>query len=105
MRKINTFEGFYEDKESMEMMESINRSSDMERQRKIEKAKLESEKAKIQAKKEARSNRWFMTGVIVSAIFICTGLLYLANKSYEKNYSYCVANGHSAEVCEAHLSK
>lgn len=103
--RVNEFEGFYEDEESIMMMESINKASEQERARKIAQAKAQNEKAKVQAKKEARSNRWFMTGVIVSVIFIATGLLYLANKSYEKNYNYCVANGNSPEVCEAHLSK
>jgi hypothetical protein len=102
---MKKFTGFYEDEESLKMMESINRASDLERERKMKLAKVQNEKAKVQAKKEARSNKLFMIGVFVSMVFIATGLLYLANKSYESNYNYCVANGHSAEVCEAHLSK
>ena len=102
---MKKFTGFYEDEESLKMMESINKASDEERARKVALAKAQQEKARVQAKKEARSNKIFMIGVFVSMVFIATGLLYLANKSYESNYNYCVANGHSPEVCEAHLSK
>lgn len=103
--RVNEFEGFYEDEESINMIESINKASDEARARKVAQAKVQNEKARVQAKKEARSNKLFMIGVFVSMVFIATGLLYLANKSYESNYNYCVANGHSPEVCEAHLSK
>lgn len=103
MRKIrvNEFEGFYEDEESIMMMESINKASEQER---VRKAQEQVKRNKI-AKKEAKADKWFKIGLFISMVFIATGILYLANKSYEKNYNYCVANGHSAEVCEAHLSK
>lgn len=94
MKKINKFEGFYEDEESIKMMEIINKEAEKERERRM-----------IASKKEKKADKWFKVGLFISIALLLTGILYLANKSYESNFNYCVANGHSAEVCEAHLSK
>lgn len=92
--KKNKFNGFYEDEESIQMMNIINEAADKEKERRI-----------AFAKKEKKSTRRFYVGLTICLIFMIGCFSYMAHRLYVTNYDYCVANGHSPEVCEAHLSK
>jgi hypothetical protein len=92
--KKNNFKGFYEDEESIKMMEIINKEADKEKERRIE-----------FAKKEKKSDRWFKIGLFLTLAFIVGCFAHLSNELYKTNYEYCVANGHSATECETHLSR
>lgn len=90
--KKNSFKGFYEDEESLEMMKSINEAADREY-------------AKRESKKEQKQNRIMMAFVLGSLMFIASCILYLSHKSYEKNVNECVAKGENQTVCEYKFSK
>ncbi len=67
MKKKNKFEGFYEDEESLAMLESINKASDRERILRLQREK-----------KEAKFDRFFKIFVVSSTIFILLSATYLA---------------------------
>ena len=66
MKKKDKFEGFYEDEESLEMLESINKAADRERVLKLQREK-----------EEARKDKYFKIFVVTSTIFILLGATYL----------------------------
>lgn len=92
MKKVNKFEGFYEDEDSIKMLESINQAANKEY-------------VKKENKKEQKQNRIMMTFVIGSLIFIAGCIIHLSHKGYEKNVNECVAKGESQTVCEYKFSK
>lgn len=67
MKKKNKFEGFYEDEESLAMLESINKASDRERILRLQREK-----------KETKFDRFFKIFVVSSTIFILLSATYLA---------------------------
>ena len=67
MKKKNKFEGFYEDEESLAMLESINKASDRERILRLQREK-----------KQAKFDRFFKIFVVSSTIFILLSATYLA---------------------------
>ena len=66
MKKKDKFEGFYEDEESLAMLESINKSADRERVLKLQREK-----------EETRKDKYFKIFVVASTIFILLGATYL----------------------------
>ena len=66
MKKKNKFEGFYEDEESLTMLESINKAADRERVLKLQREK-----------EEAKKDKYFKIFVVASTIFILLGATYL----------------------------
>ena len=66
MKKKDKFEGFYEDEESLAMLESINKAADRERVLKLQREK-----------EEARKDKYFKIFVVASTIFILLGATYL----------------------------
>lgn len=92
MKKVNKFEGFYEDEESIKMLESINQAANKEYVKRVN-------------KKELKQNRIMMVFVIGSLIFIAGCILYLSHKNYDKNVNECVAKGETQTVCEYKFSK
>ena len=66
MKKKDKFEGFYEDEESLSMLESINKAADRERVLKLQREK-----------EEARKDKYFKIFVVASTIFILLGATYL----------------------------
>ena len=94
MKKKNNFKGFYEDEESLKMLEIINESADKEyaRIRKVEKrAKTESILIKV--------------FVITSLLFMAGCVLYVSGLKYQNNVNKCVASGESQASCEYKFSK
>lgn len=92
--KKNSFKEFYEDEESLKMMEIINNEADKEKERR-----------KVLYKKAKRQDKVTMVFVIVSLLFILGCILHLSNKSYEKNVADCVSKGYTQEACEYEFSK
>lgn len=90
--KKNNFKGFYEDEDSIKMLESINQAANKEY-------------AKRENKKEQKQNRIMMAFVIGSLIFIASCILILAGKHTQKNINECVAKGETQTVCEYKFSK
>lgn len=66
MKKKDKFEGFYEDEESLAMLESINKAADRERVLKLKREK-----------EEARKDKYFKIFVVASTVFILLGATYL----------------------------
>lgn len=66
MKKKDKFEGFYEDEESLAMLESINKAADRERVLKLQREK-----------EEARKDKYFKIFVVASTVFILLGATYL----------------------------
>lgn len=90
--KKNNFKGFYEDEESLKMMDVINREANKEYVRRI----------KV---KEQKQNKIIKVFVVLSLMFIAGCVLYLSGKKYQTDVSKCVANGESQAVCEYKFSK
>lgn len=66
MKKKDKFEEFYEDEESLAMLESINKAADRERVLKLQREK-----------EEARKDKYFKIFVVASTVFILLGATYL----------------------------
>lgn len=94
MRKNNKFEGLWEDEESIKMMNIINEEAEKER-----------EKRKELYRQEKKQDRITMIFVIGSLLFILGRILYVSNKSYEKNVENCVNKGYTQTECEYEFSK
>lgn len=90
----NNFKEFYEDEESIKMMNIINEEAEKER-----------EKRKELYKQEKKQDRITMIFVIGSLLFILGCILYVSNKSYEKNVENCVNKGYTQTECEYEFSK
>lgn len=90
--KKNNFKGFYEDEESLKMMDAINKEADKEYARRI----------KV---REEKKNNKIKVFVVLSLLFITGCVLYLSGKNYQANVSKCVANGENQAVCEYKFSK
>lgn len=90
----NNFKEFYEDEESIKMMNIINEEAEKER-----------EKRKELYRQEKKQDRITMIFVIGSLLFILGCILYVSNKSYEKNVENCVNKGYTQTECEYEFSK
>lgn len=90
--KKNNFKGFYEDEESIKMMEIINKEADKEYAKRVK-------------EKENKQNKIMMAFVIGSLIFIASCILIISGKHTQKNINECVAKGETQTVCEYKFSK
>ena len=91
---MKKFTGFYEDEESIKMMDLINES-----------ATKEYERRKVAYKKAKKQDKLITIFVIGSLIFMGLCVLYISNKIFEKDVAECVAKGNDKAVCEYKLSK
>lgn len=94
MKKVNSFEGFYEDEESLKMLDMINKNADKEYVR-----------IKKQEKKDKIGNLLMKVFIIASLMFVTGCLVYISSKSFNKNVEECVGKGYEKDYCEYQFSK
>ena len=94
MKKKNNFKGFYEDEESLKMLEAINKSADEEYK-----------KTQKKEKREKIEGIFIKIFVVASLLFMAWCVLYVSSRKYQNNVDECVAKGENQASCEYKFSK
>lgn len=94
MKKKDKFKGFYEDEESLEMLEVINKIADEEYAKELKKEK-----------KEKREDFLIKFFIIASLLFMAGCVIYISSLKYRNNVDKCVSEGESQTSCEYKFSK
>lgn len=94
MKKKDKFKGFYEDEESLKMLEIINQQANEEYEKELKKEK-----------KERIEDILIKIFIIASLLFMAGCVIYVSSLKYNKDVNECVAKGESKASCEYKFSK
>lgn len=90
-KKKDEFKDFYEDEESLKMMEAINKSANEEKK-----------KREQQLFQEARTEKAFKIFVIALLIALLTIVLIINGKLQQSGIESCIKKGNTESYCIAH---
>lgn len=89
MKKKNNFEGFYEDEESLKMLDIIRENANKQDDKKVDENKL--------------FTRLEIVFIVCSVLFIATAIILIYVRMGDDALNSCQQLGNSLEYCEAHI--